>query len=121
MSVSFFPATKNSQAGTNRQIVILYPVPPFSATNSEDLNMVSTNVRSFQLYLEEENSKRAKRILKNMYYVFVDLHYHFGNAAWEENVRAMQNAYAYTVSISWGPPSGFHVSEVRKTRSIDSK
>lgn len=76
--------------------------------------MLSTNVRDFQLHLEEENSKRARRILKNMWYVFVDLHYHFRNAAWEENVRAMQNRYAYTVSISRESSKWFSRIESRK-------
>jgi hypothetical protein len=91
---------KDAQASIDRPVLILYPVPPFSGTNFEDLNMISTDVREFQLHLEEEHSKRAKRLLKNMYYVFVDLHYQLANAAWEDNVRAMQNGYAYTVSIS---------------------
>jgi len=96
-------------------------VPHFSATSSEELNTLSTKVRDFQLHLEEEYSRRAKRLLKDMYYVFVDLHYQLGNAGWEDNVRAIQTGDAHTVSTSRGPLSGSHVLKLRRTRSNDSK
>jgi hypothetical protein len=57
----------------------------------------NTDIEMLVDYFEENSCERADRIAKNMYYVFVDLHYALGHKFWSANINALKDGHNFTV------------------------